>query len=80
MDQIIVTVFMLVAGIVMLVAYKKSGKPVRNGMVAMGSGVTALVGASFLGLGVPLNAYTLVTSVVLGIPGVASLAVINAML
>lgn len=77
LDKIIVTVFLLVSSVVMLIAYKQSGKPVRNGILVMGTGLLSLGAAYALGLGVPLNLYTLLASLVLGAPGVASLAVVN---
>lgn len=77
LDKIIVTVFLLIASVIMLIAYKQSGKPVKNGMLVMGTGLVALGLSSSLGLGVPLNIYTLLTSLVFGAPGVASLAVVN---
>ncbi len=64
----------LLLGIVMLVYYVKSGKPIRNSFKGMASGAVFLVLTHFFGgifgIEMPLNLFNCMVSLVLGIPGI----------
>lgn len=74
---ILVTVYLLLCGLLMLVLCKRSRRPLRTGAVCAAGGLLTLGGVSLAGLAVPVNLYTAAISVVLGIPGVAGLAVLS---
>ena len=69
------------AGIVMLIHFMRSGKPVTTALKGMASGGLGLVLLHFfgeqIGLALPLNLFTVFISLTLGLPGTAAMAVIE---
>lgn len=69
------------AGIVMLIHFMRSGKPVITAFKGMASGGLGLVLLHFfgehIGLALPLNLFTAFISLTLGLPGTAAMAVIE---
>ena len=72
--SIIVTVYLLFCGLIMLFLCKRSGHPLRTGVIGAAGGLLALGSVSLAGLAVPVNLYTAIAAAVLGIPGVAGLS------
>lgn len=68
----------LLAAIIMICSYMRSEKPVRTAFSGMTSGAAALLAVHFaggyIGLYLPLNFFTAVISLVLGVPGVLIMA------
>lgn len=64
----------LIAAVIMICSYMRSEKPARTAFTGMASGAAALLAAHFgggyIGLYLPLNFFTAVISLVLGVPGV----------
>lgn len=71
----------VISAIVMLVHYLKSEKPAKTAFLGMGSGAVFLAALHFfggyVGFEVPLNFFTTVLSLILGIPGVLILALMG---
>ncbi len=69
------------AGVVMLIHFMRSGKPVTTAFKGMASGGLGLVLLHFfgehIGLALPLNLFTAFISLTLGLPGTAAMAVIE---
>lgn len=79
--EIIFYIAVAVSAIVMIVHYLKSGKPAKTAFFGMGSGALFLTLLHFfgeyVGFSVPLNFFTAVLSLILGIPGVLILALMG---
>ncbi|MGN1305897.1 MAG: pro-sigmaK processing inhibitor BofA family protein [Oscillospiraceae bacterium] len=79
--EIIFYIAVAVSAIVMIVHYLKSGKPAKTALFGMGSGALFLTLLHFfgeyVGFSVPLNFFTAVLSLILGIPGVIILALMG---
>lgn len=67
------------AGVVMLIHYLRSGKPLTSAFKGMASGGLGLVLLHFfggqIGLALPLNLFTVFISLTLGLPGTAAMAI-----
>ena len=79
--RIIFYIAVIVSAIVMAAHYLKSGKPVKTAFLGMSSGAAFLILLHFfggyVGFSVPLNFFTAVLSLVLGIPGVIIVALMG---
>lgn len=79
--KIIFYIATVVSAIVMTVHYLKSGKPAKTAFLGMSSGAAFLTLLHFfggyVGFSVPLNFFTAVLSLTLGIPGVIIVALMG---
>lgn len=79
--EIIFYIAVTVSVIAMLVHYLKSQKPAKTAFFGMGSGAVFLTVLHFfgkyVGFSVPLNFFTAVLSLILGIPGVIIVALME---
>lgn len=79
--RIIFYIAVIVSAIVMAVHCLKSGKPAKTAFFGMSSGAVFLTALHFLGgyvgFSVPLNFFTAVLSLILGIPGVIIVALMG---
>lgn len=79
--EIIFYIAVIVSAIVMIVHYLKSRKPAKTAFFGMGSGAAFLTALHFfgeyVGFSVPLNFFTAVLSLILGIPGVIIVALME---
>ncbi|MGN0554087.1 MAG: pro-sigmaK processing inhibitor BofA family protein [Oscillospiraceae bacterium] len=81
LGELIFYLAVVISAIVMLVHYLKSGKPAKTAFFGMSSGAIFLIILHFfgeyVGFSVPLNFFTAVFSLILGIPGVLILALMG---
>ena len=78
MNNLIAWIIMAVLGIVMVLYYKNTKRPVRNFLLGAGSGFALLCGVNFLTTGlITVNFYTLAAAGILGIPGVVTTLLFN---
>lgn len=74
-------ILMIISAIVMAVFFMKSRKPAKTAFFGMGSGAAFLLALHFfgeyVGFFVPLNFFTAVFSLILGVPGVIILALMG---
>lgn len=81
LGELIFYLAVVISALVMLVHFLKSGKPAKTAFFGMGSGAVFLTLLHFfggyVGFEVPLNFFTAVFSLILGIPGVLILALMG---
>lgn len=81
LGELIFYLAVVISALVMLVHFLKSGKPAKTAFFGMGSGAVFLTLLHFfggyVGFDVPLNFFTAVFSLILGIPGVLILALMG---
>lgn len=81
LGTIIFYIAVVVSSIVMIVHYLKSSRPVKTAFLGMSSGAVFLALLHFfgeyVGFEVPMNFFTAVLSLILGIPGVLILALMS---
>lgn len=81
LGELIFYLAVVISALVMLVHFLKSGKPAKTAFLGMGSGAVFLTLLHFfggyVGFEVPLNFFTAVFSLILGIPGVLILALMG---
>lgn len=81
LGELIFYLVTVISAVVMIVHFLKSGKPAKTAFFGMGSGAVFLVALHFwggyVGFEVPLNFFTAVFSLILGIPGVLILALMG---
>ena len=67
------------AALVMLIYYMRREKPVRSAVLGMVSGAAALLAVHYLEFlpTLPLNGFTAFAALVLGVPGVALMAILT---
>ena len=74
----------IILGVIMLVFYGKTKRPVKNAAIGMTLGGVGLLGVHFLGgyfgLTLSLNLFNTMVSLILGIPGVVLLTVGNVLM
>lgn len=79
MEKIIFWGIWVLLGIIMLIYYRSSKKPIRNAIGGMLSGAFSLMAAHFwggyIGAALSLNLFNIVVALILGFPGVVMLAV-----
>lgn len=79
--KILFYIAVIVSAIVMITHYLKSEKPARSAFFGMGSGAVFLTLLHFfgeyVGFSVPLNFFTAILSLILGIPGVLIVALMG---
>lgn len=84
METILFWLVWVLLGIIMLIYYGRSKKPVRNAFIGMATGGAGLLGVHFLGgyigLSLSLNLFNTLVSLLLGIPGVILLLVFGKIL
>ena len=68
-------------GLILLAAYRKTDTPFKNMLICAGLGILALAGisltAGYTDITLGMNAYTLATSAILGVPGVILMLLFN---
>lgn len=84
MEKIILWILVAVIGVIMLIYYGKTKKPVRNALIGMTTGGLGLLGAHFFGsslsIGLGLNLFNTAVSLILGVPGVLLLIITSKVL
>ncbi len=75
------TIFIALSGIIMLVYYISTGKPLKSAVIGAGSGAATLAAAKaisiFAGFSVKINIFTVLVSAILGIPGAVCTVILN---
>lgn len=78
--ELVFYVCLILVFIIMAVHYLKANKPVKASVAGMLSGAVTLIAVHFwggyIGLHIPLNLFTTVISLVLGVPAVIIIALI----
>ena len=81
MNNAILWSVLAMVGIIMLIFYGRTKRPVKNAVIGMSLGGISLVGVHFLGsyigITMALNLFNTAISLLLGIPGVLMLVVGN---
>lgn len=76
-----VIAFTALAGIIMLIYYFSSGKPLKSAIIGAGSGAAALALAKLIsviaGITVKINVFTVLISLILGLPGAVCTVILN---
>ena len=74
---VIITAYFLICGVIMVVVLRGTKHPVRTELLSAGGGILGLCAVCLCGVSVPLNFYSFLMCLVLGIPGVLGITVMG---
>lgn len=81
LEQILIFAVLCCISIFMIVYYVRHSHPVKSALFGSASGLAAFLGAKFLfslfGIVLPLNLFSLLFSLTLGVPGVTMLSLLH---